>query len=60
MDENMLFVGGPAAVVLNGRLVTVGVTSFGAAAGCTLGYPAVFARVSYFVDWIASKSGVGC
>ena len=35
-----------------GRRAQAGIVSFGAAAGCSLGYPAVYARVTYFLDWI--------
>ena len=38
--------GGPLTAVINGRNVQVGVVSFGAAAGCELGYPDVFTRVA--------------
>merc|ERR1712141_187291 len=36
----------------------VGITSFGAAAGCEAGYPDAFTRVSHFRDWITEKTGV--
>jgi secreted trypsin-like serine protease len=36
----------------DGRKVIVGVVSFGAASGCTLGYPAVFSRVTSHLEWI--------
>merc|ERR1712227_376855 len=39
----------------------VGVVSFGASAGCEVGYPAGFTRNAYFMDWICSEpNGVGC
>merc|ERR1711971_943962 len=39
----------------------VGVVSFGASAGCEVGYPAGFTRNAYFMDWICSETnGVGC
>lgn len=48
--------GGPNTYRFRGEEETiVGITSFGAAAGCTLGYPAAFARVTHFLDWINSK-----
>jgi chymotrypsin len=52
--------GGPGTVVLNGRAVQVGVVSYGAAAGCELGYPDVFTRVGFYlvrqITWFAVKS----
>lgn len=50
--------GGGLHLELNGRKVVVGVVSFGAAAGCTLNYPAVYTKVSSYLDWIQSKSGI--
>jgi secreted trypsin-like serine protease len=41
--------GGPGTVFLNGRAVQVGVVSYGAAAGCELGYPDVFTRVGFYL-----------
>jgi len=39
----------------------VGVVSFGASAGCEVGYPAGFTRTEYYLDWICSETnGVGC
>merc|ERR1711963_814866 len=39
----------------------VGVVSFGASAGCEVGYPAGFSRTEYYLDWICSETnGVGC
>ncbi|CAK1552766.1 unnamed protein product [Leptosia nina] len=43
--------GGP--LVLNNQLI--GVTSFGAAAGCERGFPAGFARVTAFYSWIRAR-----
>merc|ERR1712110_135937 len=38
----------------------VGVVSFGASAGCEVGYPAGFTRTEYYLDWICSETnGVG-
>jgi len=47
--------GGPLTCA-EGHLV--GITSFGAAAGCEAGYPDAFTRVSHFRDWITEKTGV--
>lgn len=43
--------GGPLTVTAHGG-VQIGVVSFVAAVGCELGYPAGFARVSSFRQWI--------
>ncbi|XP_064546263.1 serine protease 1 [Drosophila montana] len=48
--------GGP--LVLKDNSVQVGLTSFGAAAGCEKGYPAAFTRVTSYLDWIKSNTGV--
>jgi len=36
----------------------VGVVSFGASAGCEVGYPAGFSRTEYYLDWIATNTGL--
>ncbi|XP_063599851.1 chymotrypsin BI-like [Penaeus indicus] len=46
--------GGP----LNYGGITYGITSFGSNAGCEKGYPAVFTRVTHYLDWIRQKTGV--
>ncbi|CAH0755211.1 unnamed protein product [Diatraea saccharalis] len=46
--------GGPLVVTSNGRRILVGVTSFGARAGCAAGYPAAYARVTSFISFILS------
>ncbi|CAO1360015.1 unnamed protein product [Diamesa serratosioi] len=48
--------GGPLTVSSGGRLVQVGIVSFGASAGCERGFPAAFVRVTSFLDWIAANS----
>ncbi|KAJ2942559.1 hypothetical protein O0L34_g2027 [Tuta absoluta] len=47
--------GGPLTSVVNGQNTLIGVTSFGHVDGCTLGYPAAFARVSSFISWIQAR-----
>uniref|UniRef100_A0A3F2YSH0 Uncharacterized protein n=1 Tax=Anopheles arabiensis TaxID=7173 RepID=A0A3F2YSH0_ANOAR len=47
--------GGPLAVQDGGSL-QVGVVSFGSAAGCAIGMPSVYARVSFFLDFIEANS----
>lgn len=45
--------GGPLTVAApGGGPLLIGVVSFGAAAGCELGHPAGYARVTSFDDWI--------
>merc|ERR1712212_1413936 len=34
----------------------VGIVSFGASAGCEVGYPAGFTRTEYYLDWIMSET----
>ncbi|XP_017012460.2 serine protease 1-like [Drosophila takahashii] len=48
--------GGP--LVLSSSKVLIGATSFGASAGCQKGYPAAFTRVTSYVDWIKSNTGI--
>lgn len=50
--------GGGLTADLNGRKTVVGVVSFGAASGCTLGHPAVFTRVTSYLEWIAAKTSI--
>ncbi|KAH8372329.1 hypothetical protein KR093_011050, partial [Drosophila rubida] len=48
--------GGP--LVIQSNKVQIGLTSFGAAAGCELGYPAAFTRLTSYLDWIKSNTGI--
>ncbi|XP_058457024.1 brachyurin-like [Malaya genurostris] len=50
--------GGPLAVRENNRTIQVGITSFVHWSGCDTGHAAGFARVSYFLSWIAENSDV--
>ncbi|KAH8342316.1 hypothetical protein KR059_001231, partial [Drosophila kikkawai] len=47
--------GGP---LVTKSTIQVGLTSFGAAAGCEKGYPAAFTRVTSYLDWIKTKTGI--
>ena len=38
----------------------VGIVSFGASAGCEVGYPAGLTRVEAYLDWICQETGEGC
>uniref|UniRef100_A0A3F2YSI7 Uncharacterized protein n=2 Tax=Anopheles arabiensis TaxID=7173 RepID=A0A3F2YSI7_ANOAR len=47
--------GGPLTVQDGGSL-QIGIVSFGSAAGCSIGMPSVYARVSFYLDWIDANS----
>lgn len=46
--------GGPLFIGAGGGRTQIGVTAFVAAAGCTAGFPAGFARVTHYTAWINS------
>ncbi|XP_055840440.1 brachyurin-like [Episyrphus balteatus] len=48
--------GGP--LVLQSNKVLIGLTSFGASAGCTAGLPSAFTRISSYRQWIKDIAGV--
>ena len=48
--------GGP--LVSRTENIHIGLTSFGAAAGCEKGYPVAFSRTTYFLDWIKTHTGI--
>lgn len=48
--------GGP--LVTSSNKVQVGLTSYGSANGCQKGHPAVFTRVTSYLDWINQKTGL--
>lgn len=51
--------GGPLVVydAFDG-FIQIGLTSFGKSSGCTKGLPAVFTRLTSYLDWIYNTSGV--
>ena len=49
--------GGPLVFAIDGVVRLVGVVSFGHAAGCEKGWPAVYSRVTSYLSWIASVLG---
>lgn len=50
--------GGPLVTEIDGAYTQIGVVSFAAAAGCELEYPAGFARVTSYLDWIETRSEI--
>ncbi|XP_058811729.1 brachyurin-like [Topomyia yanbarensis] len=48
--------GGPLTVVQGGTSLQIGVVSFGSSAGCSVGMPSVYARVTAYVHWILQYS----
>ncbi|CAH2041379.1 unnamed protein product, partial [Iphiclides podalirius] len=44
--------GGPLALNHNGRMIVIGITSFGIRFGCDIGYPSAYARVSSYLTFI--------
>jgi secreted trypsin-like serine protease len=40
------------------KWMQVGIVSFGSSAGCERGYPAGFTRVTEYIDWISSQTGI--
>ncbi|XP_001662700.2 collagenase [Aedes aegypti] len=51
--------GGPLTITdVDGRTTQIGVFSFTSVLGCTLGRPAVYTRMSSYLDWIGQNSDV--
>lgn len=51
--------GGPLVIKeQDGTKTVIGLTSFGSSFGCEKGWPAVFTRVSSYLDWISQRTGV--
>ncbi|XP_076042129.1 brachyurin-like [Oratosquilla oratoria] len=50
--------GGPLIHKKDNRVETRGVVSFGSSAGCEEGYPDAFTRVTEYLDWIETKTGI--
>jgi len=51
--------GGPLIYQESDSVYTqVGIVSFGSSAGCQRGYPVGFTRVTSFLSWISSNTGV--
>lgn len=51
--------GGPLVIHDDSEgLIQIGLTSFGKSSGCTNGIPAVFTRLTSYLEWIYGISGV--
>lgn len=50
--------GGGLTVEVEGRRVLAGIVSYGAAVSCTSGFPAVYTRVTSYLDWIQEKTKI--
>jgi len=50
--------GGPMNYVVDGVTQTRGITSFGSSTGCETGYPDGYTRVTSYLDWIESNTGI--
>jgi secreted trypsin-like serine protease len=50
--------GGPLVLQISGVYNLVGVVSFGHGSGCELDFPAVYSRVTSYLNWIASVRDV--
>lgn len=50
--------GGPLVYIANGVHTQVGIVSFGSRDGCQLGYPVGFTRVTSYLNWIQSVTGI--
>lgn len=48
--------GGALTVSRFGQLIQIGISSFVATAGCEIGFPSGFTRVTAYLDWIARNS----
>jgi len=50
--------GGPLHVVNGGVYTQIGITSFGSAMGCELGFHAAFTRTASYLEWIETETNV--
>jgi secreted trypsin-like serine protease len=51
--------GGPLVLKEDdGRYTEVGIVSFGHVNGCEFGYPVAFTRITSYLDWIETKTGI--
>jgi len=50
--------GGPLHLVTEGVYKQIGITSFGSALGCELGFHAAFTRPASYLEWIETETGI--
>ncbi|KAJ9580605.1 hypothetical protein L9F63_024220 [Diploptera punctata] len=50
--------GGPMVLSINGVTTQIGVVSFVSSRGCGSGYPSGYVRVTSFLSWISSNTGI--
>lgn len=50
--------GGPLVYQHKDMAYQVGVTSFGSAGGCEIGFPTVYSRITNYLSWISRKTGL--
>lgn len=50
--------GGPVVFYHKNKDYLIGVTAFGSAGGCEIGFPTVYSRITNYLDWIFRKSAI--
>nr|XP_014099017.1 brachyurin [Bactrocera oleae] len=50
--------GGPLTYYYRNKSYLIGLTAFGSAGGCEIGYPAVYTRITSYLDWIVARTGI--
>ncbi|XP_053956931.1 brachyurin [Anastrepha ludens] len=50
--------GGPLTYYYRNKTYLVGLTAFGSAGGCEIGFPSVYTRITSYLDWIAERTGI--
>ncbi|XP_004524589.1 brachyurin [Ceratitis capitata] len=50
--------GGPLTYYYGNKSYLIGLTAFGSAGGCEIGFPSVYTRVATYLDWIAARTGI--
>lgn len=50
--------GGPLVYNQKNIDYQVGVTAFGSAGGCEIGFPTVYTKITNYLEWISKKTGL--